>query len=399
MSEKRRDNKNRILHNGESQRKDGRYMFKYVDENGKAKYFYSWRLDKNDVMPRGKKSEPSLREKEKELEQNLFNGLVSDGANMTVLELVEKYLSLKTGVRHNTEANYKFVVNIIKKEAFGKKRIDKVKESDAKGWLIKLQDDGRGYSTIHTVRGVVRPAFQMAVKDDLIRKNPFEFQLATVVVNDSVTREAVSRADERRFLNFVKEDPHYCRYYEGMFILFNTGLRISEFVGLTMSDIDFESMKINVTHQLQRKRDMEYIIEDTKTACGTRQVPMTEEVAECFRRIIANRPHYKVEPIIDGYAGFLYLDKDNNPMVALHWEKYFQHALEKFNSIYKDELPKITPHVCRHTFCSNMAKAGMNPKTLQYIMGHADIGVTLNTYTHLSFDDAKEEMDRLVVNE
>lgn len=399
MSEKRRDNKNRILHNGESQRKDGRYMFKYVDENGKAKYFYSWRLDKNDVMPRGKKSEPSLREKEKELEQNLFNGLVSDGANMTVLELVEKYLSLKTGVRHNTEANYKFVVNIIKKEAFGKKRIDKVKESDAKGWLIKLQDDGRGYSTIHTVRGVVRPAFQMAVKDDLIRKNPFEFQLATVVVNDSVTREAVSRADERRFLNFVKEDPHYCRYYEGMFILFNTGLRISEFVGLTISDIDFENMKINVTHQLQRKRDMEYIIEDTKTACGTRQVPMTEEVAECFRRIIANRPHYKVEPIIDGYAGFLYLDKDNNPMVALHWEKYFQHALEKFNSIYKDELPKITPHVCRHTFCSNMAKAGMNPKTLQYIMGHADIGVTLNTYTHLSFDDAKEEMDRLVVNE
>lgn len=399
MSEKRRDNRNRILHNGESQRKDGRYMFKYVDENGKAKYFYSWRLDKNDVMPRGKKSEPSLREKEKELEQNLFNGLVSDGANMTVLELVEKYLSLKTGVRHNTEANYKFVVNIIKKEAFGKKRIDKVKESDAKGWLIKLQDDGRGYSTIHTVRGVVRPAFQMAVKDDLIRKNPFEFQLATVVVNDSVTREAVSREDERRFLNFVKEDPHYCRYYEGMFILFNTGLRISEFVGLTMSDIDFENMKINVTHQLQRKRDMEYIIEDTKTACGTRQVPMTEEVAECFRRIIANRPHYKVEPIIDGYAGFLYLDKDNNPMVALHWEKYFQHALEKFNSIYKDELPKITPHVCRHTFCSNMAKAGMNPKTLQYIMGHADIGVTLNTYTHLSFDDAKEEMDRLVVNE
>lgn len=121
-------------------------------------------------------------------------------------------------------------------------------------------------------------------------------------------------------------------------------------------------------------------------------------IEECLT-IIANRPHYKVEPIIDGYAGFLYLDKDNNPMAALHWEKYFQHALEKFNSIYKDELPKITPHVCRHTFCSNMAKAGMNPKTLQYIMGYADIGVTLNTYTQLSFDDAKEEMDRLVVNE
>ena len=108
----------------------------------------------------------------------------------TVLELVEKYISLKIGVSHNTEAIYKFVINIIKKEAFGRMRIDKVKQSDAKAWLIKLQKDGRGYSTIHTVRGVVRPAFQMAVNDDLIRKNPFEFQLATVVVNDSVTREA-----------------------------------------------------------------------------------------------------------------------------------------------------------------------------------------------------------------
>lgn len=53
------------------------------------------------------------------------------------------------------------------------------------------------------------------------------------------------------------------------------------------------------------------------------------------------------------------------------------------------------PHVCRHTFCSNMAKSGMDPKTLQYIMGHADISVTLNTYTHVNFDDAKEEVYRI----
>ena len=124
MSEKRRDSKNRILHNGESQRKDGRYMFKYIDADGKAKYFYSWRLDKNDPTPKGKQRELSLREKEKQLEQNLFEGIVPDGGNTTVLELVEKYISLKTGVRHNTEANYKFVINIIKKEEFGRMRID-----------------------------------------------------------------------------------------------------------------------------------------------------------------------------------------------------------------------------------------------------------------------------------
>lgn len=87
------------------------------------------------------------------------------------------------------------------------------------------------------------------------------------------------------------------------------------------------------------------------------------------------------------------------PMVALHWEKYFQHIREKYNSIYKVQMPCITPHVCRHTFCSKMAKAGMNPKTLQYIMGHSDIGVTLNTYTHLQFDDALEEMKELSLKE
>ena len=59
-------------------------------------------------------------------------------------------------------------------------------------------------------------------------------------------------------------------------------------------------------------------------------------------------------------------------------------------------MPKVTPHVCRHTFCSNMAKSGMNPKTLQYIMGHSEIGVTLNTYTHLGYEDAEEEMQKIV---
>ena len=77
------------------------------------------------------------------------------------------------------------------------------------------------------------------------------------------------------------------------------------------------------------------------------------------------------------------MDIRDLPEVALHWEKHFEWALAKHNRIYKEQLPKITPHVCRHTDCSNMAKSGMNPKTLQYLMGHSDIGVTLNTYTHL----------------
>lgn len=326
----------------------------------------------------------------------MFDHIVTNGGNYTVLELVEKYVSLKTGVRHNTAVGYKTVINILKKEAFGKLRIDKVRLSDAKAWLIKLQQiDGRGYSSIHSIRGVLRPAFQMAVDDDLIRKNPFGFELASVIVNDSVTREAITRKQERDLLRFIREDKHFSRYYDAIYILFHTGLRISEFCGLTIPDIDFEEMRIKVDHQLQRTSQMRYVIEEPKTESGVRYVPMTEEVAACFHGIIAKRETPKVEPMVDGYVRFLCLDKNDMPMVALHWEKYLEHIIEKYNKIYRIQMPKVTPHVCRHTFCSNMAKSGMNPKTLQYIMGHSDISVTLNTYTHVSFDDAKEELRRV----
>lgn len=395
MSEKRKDNKGRILRNGEIQEANGRYRFKYVDAFGDSKYVRSWRLDVHDPVPAGKKMEPSLRELEKQIAADMIDQIVPEGGKLTVSDLVEKYVSLRKGVRPSTEAGYKTVINLLKRDPFGKQRIDKVKVLDAQEWLVKLQKNGRGYSSIHTIRGVLRPAFQLAVDNDYVRKNPFSFDLGTVIYNDSVTREALSREDEKKFLKFVKEDPHFCKYYDGIYILFNTGLRISEFVGLTINDIDFKHMKINVDHQLQRNNGIGYNIRDTKTESGGRLVPMTEEVAECFKRILANRKTPKIEPMVDGYVGFLFLDKDEHPMVAMHWEKYFQHIVDKYNSIYKIQMSKVTPHVCRHTFCSRMASARMNPKTLQYIMGHSDIGVTLNTYTHLGFDDALEEMTRI----
>ena len=396
MSEKRRDNRGRILHNGEIQLPDGRYKFKYVDGSGKEKAVYSLRLDHNDTMSIGRKKTPSLRELEKQIQADMFDHIVSNGGNLTVLKLVEKYIQTKTGVRPTTEAGYQTVVNILKKDSFGKKRIDTVRISDAKTWLIKLQKkDGRGYSSIHSIRGVLRPAFQLAVDDDLIRKNPFGFQLVDVVVNDSVRREAITRDEERKFLKFVKEDKHFCRYYEGVYILFKTGMRISEFCGLTLSDIDFKEHKINIDHQLQKKPKRGYYIEETKTESGTRVLPMALDVEECFKTIIRNRNTPKVEPVVDGYTGFLYFDKDGSIAYSLHWEHYFKHIVDKYNSIYKMQMPKVTPHVCRHTYCSNMAKSGMNPKTLQYLMGHSDISVTLNVYAHVNFDDAKEELVRI----
>ena len=390
----RRDSKHRVLRAGESIRADGKYQFKYhVD--GKPHFVYSWKLEPTDKLPAGKKPCLSLRELEKQIGYDLESQSDPMRKNITVSELVERYLSTKTGAKHSTVTNYNFVRNILKNEPFGEKKIAEIKTSDAKLFLIKMQSDGKGYSTVKTVRGVLRPAFQMAVDDDILNKNPFEFQLAGVVVNDSHTRNAITKEQMRQFLKFVHDDNCYCKYYEVVYILFHTGMRISEFCGLTLKDIDLKNRIVNIDHQLQRTSDMQYVIESTKTNGGTRKLPITEEVAKCFQAIIEDREPQQREKMIDGYAGFLFYDKDNNPLVAMHWEHRFNHMVQRYNDIYRIQIPNITPHVCRHTYCSNMAKSGMNPKTLQYLMGHSDIGVTLNTYTHLGLEDAEDELKRM----
>ena len=156
---------------------------------------------------------------------------MADG-QMTVCELVDRYLKTKMGVRQSTKQGYVTVQRVLAKEPFGKKTIRSVKTPDAKLFLIKLQqEDKKSYSSIHTIRGVLRPAFQMAVDDDIIVKTPFGFQLAGVVVNDSVTREAISKDQMRKFLKFVHDDVVYCKYYEVVYILFHTGMRISDAYG------------------------------------------------------------------------------------------------------------------------------------------------------------------------
>ena len=154
-------------------------------------------------------------------------------------------------------------------------------------------------------------------------------------------------------------------------------------------------MRIKVDHQLQYINGKGKKIQEPKTDSGVRFVPMTKEVAECFRKILMKREKPAIEKMIDGYSGFIFLDEYGNPTPAYYCEKRMQRICQKYNSIYKVQMPKVTPHVCRHTFCSNMAREGINPKTLQYLMGHSGIAVTMNVYTHLGLDDARVELARL----
>lgn len=356
MSTKRRDNKGRVLLNGEIQEESGRYRYRYINILGKRRELYSWRLTEADSTPAGRRRDKSLREKEEAAMLLQFKGI--SGSDMTVLDLVERYISLKTGVKKSTQRGYQTVISNLKKEPFALRRIDSIKISDAKLFLIHLQrEKGMSYSSMHNIRGVLRPAFQLAVDDDLIMKNPFGFEMGIVTQNDSKKREAITTEEKENFLAFVRADNHY--------------------------------------KQLVRHSDMEYYIETTKTSSGKRDFPMDDEIEAICRRIIQNRRKPKVEKVIKGASGFLFYDKNDKPRVALHWEKYFEYAVNKYNRTHKVLMPKITPHVCRHTFCSEKAKEGMNPKALQYLMGHSDIAVTLNVYTHMGLDDARKELEKM----
>lgn len=173
-------------------------------------------------------------------------------------------------------------------------------------------------------------------------------------------------------------------------------MRVSEFCGLTMDDLDFKRRRIRVDHQLVRERGGRYYVEKTKTKSGIRYIPMTQEVYKSLTRIAARRPHLDEEPVVDGYSGFLLIDKKQQPKVALHIENEMRWALKKFKKLHPDiKLPHITPHVFRHTFCTNLANAGMDVKNLQYLMGHSDVGVTLNIYTHSCYDNAAEQLRKI----
>ena len=383
--ERRKDPKGRVLKDGEGYRKkENCYYFRYRDAKGKTKAIYD-------------KDLKSLRARADEIKKKLNEPYDYSEGIINVIELVQKYVSLKEGVRHNTKVGYNFVQNLLKKEDFGYRAIRDIKPSDAQAWFIKLHNDGRGYSTLTSVRGVLKPAFQMAYEEDVIRRNPFDFVITKYVPNDSKKRVALTPEEEKTWMDFIKNDKGFAKYYDEFVVLLGTGMRVSEFCGLTRSDLDFDRRMIRVDHQLLRNRNGVFFVEKTKTECGRRFIPMTNEVYDALKNILKKKPLFIKEVPVDGYSDFILFDRNNSHKVALHIENEFRWALAKYNKLHPEKpLPNITPHVMRHTFCTKMVNAGMDVKVLQYIMGHSEIDVTLNIYTHMTYEKASAQMLRLV---
>ena len=396
MSEKRRDNKNRILRTGESQRKDGRYAYKYIDTFGNPQFVYSWKLVPTDKTPAGKREDISLREKEKEIQKDLDDGIDTLGKKMTVCQLYAKQIRHRANVRHGTKQGRKQLMRILEEDSLGACSIESVKLSDAKEWALRMKDKGYSFKTINNHKRSLKAAFYTAIQDDCIRKNPFDFQLNTVLEDNTEPKVPLSPTQEASFLSFVQSDKVYQKYYDEIIILLGTGLRISELCGLTESDIDFEHKLINIDHQLLKVSGIGYHVETPKTKSGIRQIPMSTKVYEAFKRVLNGRGRAD-KLIVGGYSNFLFLNRNGLPKVAINYDTMFRGLVKKYNKSHEEALPKVTtPHTLRHTFCTNLANAGMNPKALQYIMGHSNITMTLNYYAHATSDSAMAEMERLI---
>ncbi len=395
MSEKRRDSKNRILRSGESQRKDGRYAYKYIDAFGKPQFVYAWKLVPTDKTPAGKRDDISLREKEKEIRKDLDDGIDPIGKKMTVCELYARVIKYRGNVRHNTHNGRKRLMTALEQDPIGGRSIDSIKPSDAKEWAMRMKEKGVAYKTISNDKRSLKAAFYAAIEDDYIGKNPFDFQLSEVIEDDTEPKVPLSPKQEENLLSFMQQDSVYQKYYDEVVILLGTGLRISELCGLNDTAIDFDERIITIDHQLLRNTEIGYYIETPKTDSGIRQVPMSEDVYQALRRVVEKQKGVKTIEV-DGYSNFLFLNRNGKPKTASDYGSMFRGLAKKYNKCHEQPLPKVmTPHTLRHTFCTKFSNAGMNPKALQYIMGHSNITMTLNYYAHATFTSAKAEMERL----
>lgn len=376
MSEKRKDKKGRIFRSGEGQRPNKTYFYRY-HRNGDKKWCYVY-------APTLKE----LRQKEEVIQRDLLDGIDYAGGEITVAELVDRYINLRRGLKENSMRAYGSAINRIHTDPFGSRMIRSVRLSDGKGWFVSLHDKGLKQNTIGILQSVLRPAFEMAVDDDMIRKNPFKFKLSDVIPNDAYVRSALTKAQQERYLQFIR-DHGKDNYYDDIVILLGTGLRVSELYGLTKADIDFDRRCIHINKQLCRTADKPYFIAPLKTSSGNRSIPMTDTDYMAFRRVLENRGHPKVEVMVDEYSGFLFLDKDGKPKVAMHLENYMRGMQRKYIKKHGNTLPSVTPHVLRHTFCTNAQQAMLDVKSLQYLMGHSTASVTLDVYTHSDFESAE----------
>lgn len=404
MAKARKDLRGRALKKGEIQRKDDlRYVYSYTDPLGRRKFIYA-----NDLT--------ELREKERKLQRDQLDGLdIYAQGKATINDTFDRYISTKYELRDSTKDGYLYFYDHFVRDNFGMKKLIEVKYSDVLQYYHYLMNDlNVSISSVETIHGLLHPTFNLAVRDDIIRKNPTDGVMAEISkkCNKEVgVRHALTRDQQRVFMDYMAKHPVYYHWWPLFTVLLGTGCRIGECLGLRWDDLDFEKRIISVNHSIvyrysTQKKDTMISVSLPKTKAGIRTIPMLDIVKDAFD-IEKEEQAVTGEntQVIDGMRGFIFCNrfkKVHNPQsvndtIRRICKNY--NAEEVLNAKKEGREPIILPdfscHHLRHTFCTRLCETETNLKVIQDIMGHRDIKTTMNIYAEATQEMKQKSFENL----
>ena len=408
MKKARKDDKGRALKKGEYQRFDGSYEYRYVDPFKRNRAIYADTL-------------MALREEKNKLIKDQLDGIKTyKEGGATVNYLFDRYIKTKTNLRPSTMSNYKYMYNKFVRDTFGKNLITEVKYSDVLMFYNQLiSEKGLKIVTIENVHSSLHPAFELAVRDNLIRKNPSDGVMATLKkghATPKTTRHALTLAQQRKFMAFVSESPFFYKMEPLFTVMLGTGCRVGEVVGLRWRDIDYENHRIVIDHNLvyfpqdgEETRSCTFGVSLPKTDAGIRTIPMFPQVEEALNRQKEyNRENDVKSETIDGLTDFIFLTANGKVITPRQINQTIKRIIAACNKAEEENphtddnpkvlLPDFSCHHLRHTFCTRLCENDTNVKVVQSVMGHADISTTLDIYTDVSESKKNEAMMMLAEN-
>ena len=406
MAKSRRDSKGHTLRRGEFQRaQDGRYAYSYTDPLGKRHTIYA-----NDLR--------ELRNKEDELKKNQLDGLDLYTAEKTTLDMLfDRYIKGKTNLRATTRANYTYNYDHYVRAGFGKKRISDIKYSDILFFYQSLiEEKGLSVHTVDSVHGIFHPAFEMAVRDGIIRRNPTDGVMAELkkkISKNKGVRHALTVDQQSAFLNFIADSEVFSHWYCLFVFLLGTGCRIGEAIGIRWEDVNFEERLISVNHSVSyfaenvngvRKSGFKVFL--PKTESGIRTIPMIDEVYENLKlEYEYQETHGFNKCELDGMSGFIFVNRYGrlyngqavNRAIKRICDAYNSEVVEKARESKEEPLllPDFSAHHLRHTFATRLCENVSNLKVIQSVMGHNNIETTMDIYAEATEDKKKDIFDQL----
>lgn len=402
----RKDNKGRVLRKGETQRADGTYRYTYTDTFGKRRDIYA-----KDIV--------TLREREDALKRDQLDGLDIYLARTATLNYVfDRYISMKSNLRPTTKSNYQYMYNRFVRKGFGEKLIAEIKYSDVKYFYLYLLNDLKlQVNTVDTIHTLLHPTFQLAVRDEVIRKNPSDGVMADIKKSNGKNkgiRHSLTLEQQRAFLNYIANEPVFEHWLPLFVTLLGTGCRIGEVIGLRWEDIDNTNRTISINHSVvyyakEGSRKSVFQVSMPKTEAGIREIPMLDEVYNAFRNEYERQKETGFNCTeIDGMTGFIFCNRFGNVHNPQTINRTIKRISENYNArevinARKEKrepiiLPSFSCHHLRHTFCSRLCENETNLKVIQSIMGHANIETTMDIYAEATAEKKKEALDELSHN-